>query len=96
MKILVKEPNFDRKFKKAVYIAKRKGVKVTPTGDKNGVFIKAVANGRLMGKMEFAFVEKECILKSKLIIEKDFYPFEAIIARLIIYLKWRKPKVIII
>jgi len=96
MEIVVKEPNFDRKFKKAVYLAKKKGVRLTATGDKDGVFIKAVANNRLMGKMRFEFIDKECILREKLIIEKDFYPFEAIIARLIIYLKRRKPKVIII
>jgi hypothetical protein len=96
MKILVKDPQFDYKFKKAVYLAKKKGVRLTATGDKDGVFIKAVANGRLMGKMRFEFIENECILREKLIIEKGFYPFEAIIARLIVYLKRRKPKVIII
>ena len=96
MEILIKEPNFDEKFKRAVYIAKVKGVRVTPSGDKNGVFIKAVANGRLMGKMTFEFIEKECILRNKLIIEKDFHPFEAMIAKLVVYLKRKKPKVIII
>ena len=96
MEILVKDPQFDDKFKKAVYLAKKKGVVVTPVGNKDGVFIKAVANGRLMGKMSFEFIDKECILRSKLIIEKDFYPFEAIIVRLVLYLKRRKPKVIII
>lgn len=95
MQLNVNKPNFDNNFKARIARAIGKGSSLEISSDGDFINIIVNANNRVVGKFTFNKGEEESILIKKFVIEREFYPFEFAISRLVKYLKKKKVKFIV-
>lgn len=97
MKVIkVSKPNFSEAFISCVNTAKRKGATVNIEHDYTSsvYLIQVIVNKRNVGKFTFR-LDKEnsaVVLTSKMVIERDFYPFELMLFEFRKYFKRKKIK----
>lgn len=93
MLLSVIRPQLDDSFIEKLDRGTLKGAEATIV-QKTDTFLKIVvkASGRVLAKLTFSLVGDYAELTDKLIIEREFYPLEVAVERLIRYLKRRKPK----
>jgi hypothetical protein len=94
MELKVIKTKFPEDFKESVKIARYKGVTTLLNEARQYIAISCYMNSRPVGHFLFEAVGDKCILRKKLIIENEFYPFEIAIIDLIAYCKKKKIKTI--
>lgn len=94
MKISVYRPQFDDDFNKKVSLSTKKGSKVSIDVVKTGkiIFVDCRAFGRLLGAMTVHLEGDEAKVIAEHVIERDFYPHEAMLHKLVKSLRRRKVK----
>lgn len=96
MKISVYRPKFTEEFKKNALISRNKGASVSLSTNQDLTVVVCFAYGRLVGTMNIIKDGDEARVVYRHIIEKDFYPWEAMISKLLPSLRRRKVKRLII
>jgi hypothetical protein len=94
MTISVYKPNFSEEFKNNVSISRQKGASVSLAIVKTGkiIFVNCEGFGRLFGSFTVHLEGDTAEIIASHIIEKDFYPKEAMLVKLVSSLKRRKIK----
>lgn len=95
MKLSITKPIFDNHLLEAVQIADRKGVTIDIVSD--GDLDKAYAhcNGRTVGKLFLRREKTQAKIVKTHVIEREFYPYEAILFELVNFYKGSKTKSIV-
>ena len=93
MEILISKPNYSDEFLFKTATAKNKGVEISILPVEDGaLFVLAQASGRTVGRFTFNKIGNVYLLEKKHVIEREFYPFELAIMRLVTHLKRKKIK----
>jgi hypothetical protein len=94
MLISTYKPNFSKNFKENVETSKKKGAVVSISSNSNEKTISIDCRGfsRLFGTLQVKLNDGVAEIISCRIIERDFYPYEAMITKLISSLRRRKIK----
>lgn len=90
MYIKIKDPVYDKGFEEAINRAKKKGCAVEIIPDNKNYAIIVKANTRQVGRFRFDLDEDFYILESRLIIEREYYPFEIAVSEFVKILKSKK------
>lgn len=96
MKISVYRPQFTDQFKHNALISRKKGASVSFSTTGDLTVVTCTAYGRLVGTMKIIKEGDEARVVYRHIIEKDFYPWEAMISKLLPSLRRRKVKRLVI
>lgn len=93
MLLSVTRPQLDDVFIERLDRGTLKGAEATIV-QKTDTFVRIVvkASGRVLAKLRFSLQGDYAELTEKLIIEREFFPLEVAVERLIRYLKRRRPK----
>jgi hypothetical protein len=95
MEIKVKRTKYPEDFKNNLAKAIFKGTTARLIVD-DTITVIATANKRVVGRFVFVLDNKVCKLKSRQIIEREFFPLEVTVDTLVKYFKRKKVKLIII
>lgn len=95
MEIKVKRTKYPEDFKNNLAKAIFKGTTARLIVD-DTITVIATANKRVVGRFVFVLDNKVCKLKSRQIIEREFFPLEVTVDTLVKYFKRKKVKSIII